>query len=154
MSGRYGAGFTLSGTNTANTQSAALINTGTAIRLAIRIIKIGIAVAPTTAPSFYLSRVTARGTQTTTLAGQPFEPAETTAAGTVDSAWSGAPTFSTSLFMDRLGLATTAGGWIVWDFRDSPLIVPATTGAGLAIVNANASGATTGTFQGSFTWDE
>lgn len=154
MSGRYSAGFSVAGVNTANTQAAALINTGTANRLYIREIAIGIAVACTTAPSFYLSRATARGTQTATLAGQSHDPAETAATGTLDTTWSVAPTFSTSNFIRRGGLAVTAGGWWVWQFYDAPLIIPATSGNGIVIANANASGATTGTFTGHFSWDE
>jgi hypothetical protein len=56
--------------------------------------------------------------------------------------------------MTRAGLATTAGGYWVWDFRDYPITIDKTAGLGLAIVNANASGATTGTFAGSFIWEE
>lgn len=154
MSGRYSAGFSVAGVNTANTQTANLNNTATSGRLAVRMVAVGIAVAPTTAPSFYLSRATARGTQTATLAGQALEPSETSSIGTLDTTWSLAPTFSTSNFIVRGGLATTAGGWWVWDFRDVPLIIPATVGAGLTLANANASGATTGTFAGYFMWDE
>lgn len=151
---RYVTGFSVSGVNTANTQAAALVNTGTTQRLRILQIAIGVASAPTTAPSFYLSRVTARGTQTTTVAGNAFDTNDAAAIGTVDTAWSVAPTFSTTAQLTRGGLSTTAGGWWVWDFRDSPIIVPATAGAGLTIVNGNAAGATVGTFTGHIIWEE
>lgn len=151
--GRYNAGFSVAGVNTANTQVANLLG-GTAERLQVRLVAVGVAVAPTTAPSFYLARSTARGTQTATLAGQPSDTADVAATGTLDTAWSVAPTFSTSLFLARGGLAVTAGGWWVWDFRDVPLVIPPTSGAGLTLANANASGATTGTFAGYFVWDE
>lgn len=151
---RYHAGFSVSGTNTANTQAANLSNTGTALRLYVVEIGIGVAVAPTTAPQFYLSRATARGTQTTTLAGQPGDPSDGTAQGTVDSAWSGAPTFSTSNFLRLGGLAVTAGGLLIWTFYDKPLVIDKTAASGLVLANKNASGATTGTFSGYFAWDE
>ena len=151
--GRYSAGFSVAGVNTANTQTANLLG-GTSERIYVRQIAVGVAVAPTTAPSFYLSRSTARGTQTATLAGQPLDPADVASTTTLDTTWSVAPTFSTSNFIVRGGLAVTAGGWWVWDFRDSPLIIPATSGAGITLANANASGATTGTFAGYFMWDE
>ncbi len=151
---RYGSAFSVSGTNTVNTFVVNLANTGTAVRLRVQQIAVGISVAPTTAPSFYLSRSTARGTNTTTLAGQPFDTGEPTAQGTLDLTNSVAPTFSTSLKLAGGGLAVTAGGWWIWDFRDSPIVVPATAASGLAIVNANASGATTGTFAGYMTWEE
>lgn len=151
---RYSAGFSVAGVNTANTQVANLVNTGTSQRLRVLQIAVGVASAPTTAPQFYLARSTARGTQTTTLAGQTFDPGDQASIGTVDSAWSVAPTFSTTNKFVNGGLGTTAGGWWVWDFRDSPLIVTASAGAGLTIVNANASGTTLGTFAGHFIWEE
>ena len=151
---RYSAGFSVAGVNTANTQTANLNNTSTAQRLRVMQVAVGVAVAPTTAPQFYLTRATARGTQTATLAGQPFDSSDTAATGTLDTTWSAAPTFSTTNKFVNGGLATTAGGWWIWDFRDSPIIIPATAGAGLTLVNANASGATTGTFTGYFTWEE
>lgn len=151
---RYSAAFSVAGINTANSMVAMLMNTVATRRLEVVQIAVGVAVAPTTAPSFYLSRVTARGTNTTTLAGQPFDPAEPTSMGTVDSVNSVAPTFSTTLKMLGGGLAVTAGGWWLWDFRDKPIIIQATAASGLVIANANASGATLGTFAGSITWDE
>ena len=151
---RYGAAFSVAGVNTANTFTVNLTNTGTTERMKVMQIAVGISVAPTTAPSFYLSRATARGTNTTTLAGQPFDPSDSASSGTLDLTNSVAPTFSTSLKMAGGGLAVTAGGWWIWDFRDSPIIIPATAASGLAIVNANASGATTGTFAGYVVWEE
>lgn len=151
---RYGAAFSVAGTNTANTFVVNLTNTGTAVRMKVVQLAVGIAVAPTTAPSFYLSRASARGTNTTTLAGQAFDPSDPASAGTLDLTNSAAPTFSTTLKIAGGGLSTTAGGWWIWDFRDSPLVIPATAASGLAIVNANASGATTGTFAGYMTWEE
>lgn len=151
---RYAAGFSVSGVNTANTQTANLTNTGTTQRLRVLQIAVGVAVAPSTAPSFYISRATARGTQSTTVAALPFDTNDAAALGTIDTAWSVAPTFSTTAQLVRGGLSTTAGGWWVWDFRDSPLIVPPTAASGLVLANANASGGTTGTFTGHFIWEE
>ena len=151
---RYGAAFSVSGVNTVNTFTVNLTNLSTVVRLRVMQIAVGIAVAPSTAPSFYLSRATARGTNTTTLAGQPFDSNEPTSQASLDLTNSVAPTFSTSLKLAGGGLAVTAGGWWIWDFRDSPLVIPATAASGLAIVNANASGATTGTFAGYMTWEE
>lgn len=155
MSGnRYSAGFSVAGVNTANTQTINLNGAGTSGRIFVYEIAVGIAVASTTAPSFYLSRSTARGTQSTTLAGQAYDPGDVASLASLDSAWSVAPTFSTSAFIRRGGLAVTAGGWWIWQFYDSPLIIPATAGAGITLANANASGATTGTFAGHVVWNE
>lgn len=153
---KYGAGWSHAGVNTADKPMANLLG-GTAQRLKVREIKVGISVAPTTAPLFYIVRTSARGTQSTTLAGIAFEPSEVTATGTVDSAWSADPTKAGAIgaaAIDVGGLAVTAGGMIVWTFYDDPLIVDDVSGAGVAVYNANASGATTGTLFGSFIWEE
>ena len=154
MAARYAAGFSVAGVNTANTQAVNLANTGTTQRLRVMQIAIGIAVAPTTAPSFYIARATARGTQSTSVTANPFDGNDAAAIGTLDTAWSVAPTFSTTAQLVRGGLSTTAGGWWIWDFRDYPLVIPNTTASGLVIANANASGTTTGTFTGHFIWEE
>jgi hypothetical protein len=151
--GRFGAGVSRGGVNTADSAYFLLLG-GTGHRLEIVEIKVSISVAPTTAPLFYLARTTARGTQTSTLAGQPLDPADTqTPIGTLDVVGT-APTFTAANKIDIGGLAVTAGGIWVWTFYDRPLLVPATANAGLAVVNANASGATTGTFASSYRWDE
>ena len=154
MGHRYVAGFSRAGINSANSPVVNLNNTASTARLYVVEVGVGIAVAPTTAPAFYLTRATARGTQTATLAGQPLDPNEVASTGTLDSTWSVNPTFSTSNFLHRGSLATTAGGFLVWTFYDSPLIVNATSGLGLTLANANASGATTGTFAGYVVWEE
>lgn len=151
---RYSAGATKSGVNTANTGYFQLRPTSTAQRMYVVEVGVNVAVAPSTAPALYLSRSTAVGTITTTLAGQPHDAAEVAAIGTFDSAFSGAPTFSTSLFMRFGGLAVTAGGMLIWTFYDAPIVLAADTAKGLVIANANASGATTGTFTAYMSWDE
>lgn len=151
---RYSAAFSVAGVNTANTQAANLSNTATTDRLHVVEIGVGVAVAPTTAPSFYLSRASARGTQSTTLAGQAHDPADGTANGTLDTAWSVAPTFSTTNQFRRGGLAVTAGGLLIWTFYDEPIVIDRTAASGLVLANALASGATTGTFAGYFCWEE
>lgn len=154
MTARYGAAFSVAGINTANSMVANLMNTVSTRRLEVVQIAVGVSVAPSTAPQFYLSRSTARGTNTTTLAGQPFDTGEPTSMGTLDSVNSVAPTFSTTLKIGSGGLAVTAGGWWIWDFRDKPLIIKVANTEGLCLANANAAGATLGTFAGHFFWDE
>lgn len=150
-----GAGVSLSGINTANTAYANLLG-GTGNRLEIQQIIVNIAVAPTTAPSFYLCRTTVRGTQASTLAGQPFDAADAGGVGTLDVCGTGAsqPTFTNTNKIDVGGLAITAGGTFIWTFGPEGLIIPATAAAGVALCNANASGATTGTFLVSYRWRE
>lgn len=153
---KYGAGWSHAGVNTADKPMANLLG-GTGARLKVREVKVGISVAPTTAPLFYLVRTSARGTQTTTLAGVALEPVEVASVGTVDSVWSADPTKAGTLAaasIDVGGLAVTAGGMIVWTFYDDPLVIDDASGAGLAVYNSAASGATTGTLFGSFIWEE
>lgn len=155
MSARYGAGVTRSGTNTADTAMFNLVG-GTAGRIKVVQIVVNVAVAPSTAPVFYLARTTARGTQASTLVGQAFDPADVAANGTLDVTGAGAsqPTFTAANKMGIGGLAVTAGGVWVWSFYGDPLVIPATAAAGLAVVNAAATGTTLGTFYGSYNWDE
>lgn len=148
--GTYIAGFSRAGINTANSPVAAIVATSTATRISVVEIGVGVAVSPTTAPMFYLSRVSARGTQTATLASQPLDASDAAAVGTVDSTWSANPTFSTSNFLAMGGLSTTAGGFLIWTFYDQPLVIPATSGNGIVIANQNAAGSTLGTFTGYF----
>lgn len=153
---RYGAGVTRSGINTANTAYFNLDQTGSTQRLLVRQVIVNIGVAPSTAPALYLARTTARGTQASTLAGLPLDTGDAAALGTLDVCGTAGnqPTFTNTSLIQVGGLAVTAGGSFVWTFFDVPLVIIATAGNGLAVCNANASGATTGTFYGSFLWDE
>lgn len=156
MSGRYGAGVTnKAGVNTADTIMFQLRATATTERLRVVQVVYAVLTAPSTAPQPYLTRASANGTSSTTLAGQPFDSAETSALGTFDSAWSANPTITTANKIAVGSMATTAGGGWVWDFRDSPIVLAAsTTAGGLCIVNAAASGATAGAFSCSVIWEE
>jgi hypothetical protein len=157
---RFSGGGTRSGTNSANTAYFGVMNAASATASArIREIGIGVSVAPSTAPAFYLSRITAIGsfTATTTLAGQLADPSNTTTSQWTFQTINVGPTFSTANFLRYGGLAVTAGGMLIWTFYDEPLIVAPASSVntiGMAIVNANASGATTGTFFGYAVWDE
>lgn len=151
---RYGSGASKAGVNTANTPYFSVRNTSAALRIEVRQIIVAVAVAPTTAPAFYLSRTTANGTETTSLAGQAYDPADAASLALFVSAWSVNPTFSTTAWLGNGALALTAGGAFIWTFYDKPLTLSAATTTGIAVVNANASGATTGTFHGSALWDE
>lgn len=153
MAKRYQAALSRSGINTAGPQLYWQLRSGASARL--RIIEIGISVvtAPTTAPLFQISRATASlGTASTSLAGQPLDAADVSAVGVFESAWSAAPTINTT-YHRMLGLPVTAGGGFIWSWPvDSPLVLPAS--AALQITNANASGATTGTFAAYVVWEE
>ena len=81
----YGAAVSRTGINTADTAYFNLMG-GTGARLEVSQVIVNIGVAPTTAPAFYLTRTTARGTQASTLAGLPFDLADVTSAATLESA--------------------------------------------------------------------
>jgi hypothetical protein len=151
---RYEASAQVNGVNTANSALAVLHPTTTTDRLYVVEIGIGVVTAPTAAPSFYLARSTANGTVTTTLAGQPHDPAEGAGVGTMDSVWSVAPTFSTTAKMRQAGLAAAAGGQIIWTSYDAPWTISNTVASGLVIANAVAAGATLGAFSVYMVWDE
>lgn len=152
MANRYQAALSRSGINSAGPQLYWQLRSATP---RLRIIELGVSVvsAPTTAPLFQISRATASlGTASTSQTGQPLDAADATATGILESAWSGAPTINTT-YHRMFGLATTAGGGFIWTWPvDSPLILASTNA--LQITNANASGATTGTFACYVTWEE
>ena len=153
---RYGAGVTnRAGVNSADTILFQLRATGTTQRLLVRQVVFAVLTAPTNAPQPYLTFASANGTSSTTLAGQKFDNADAAALGTFDSAWSGNPTITTANKLTVGAMAVTAGGGWIWDFRDVPLVMQAsTTVGGLCIVNAAASGATVGAVSASVIWDE
>lgn len=150
--GAYGANSSKAGVNTAATTMWNLWSTGGSCYLQTLILTM--TVAPTTLPDFYVVRSTARGTQTTTTAGNPFDPNDNAATCTLDSAWSANPTVNavgTALL--RLPLPLSAGASFYFA-ADTLNALWCRNGAGLAIVNANASGATTGTFALNAIWRE
>ena len=150
---RYSAGATRTIQNAANGPDFQIRPTGTTQRLYV--VEIGLNVGTTalgTAASLYLSRSTATGTITTTLAGQPHDPADAAAIGTVDSAFSVNPTFSTTNFIRKGGLPTAIGSTLIWTFYDKPLVVTNATTAGLVI--ANVAAVASGVIECYFTWEE
>ena len=152
----YGAGTTRSGINTADTAYFNLTNAATAAGLWVMQIVIIQAVNPTTAPVFYLTKTTARGTQASTAAGQPIFSGSQASTGTLDVCGTGGsqPTFTAGNKIDMAALPLTVGSAWVFNFFDDPLEVPATSANGIAIANAVASGVTTGTFYCGCRWRE
>lgn len=153
---RYGAAVSFNGVNTANTAYCNLDNTNNTKTLSVVEIILEMGTAPTTAPFFCIARTTTRGTQASTLIGQANDSTAAAATGTLDVCGTGAsqPAFTSGNKMRATGMPLTVGTVFVWTFYDVPIIVPATTGAGLCVFNANASGATTGLFVASYAWDE
>lgn len=156
MANRYQAALSRSGINTAGPQLYWQLRSNTANRLRVIEIGISVSVAPTTAPLFQISRATASlGTASTSQTGLALDSNDATATGIFESAWSGAPTINTT-YHRMLGLPVTAGNGFIWTWPvDSPLIIgDSGTAHALQISNANASGATTGTFAAYVVWEE
>ena len=148
---KYSAAVSRSGINSTNSLYWQLRNTANTL---IRIAEIGISitVAPSTAPSYYLIRATTTGTASTSINGVRLCAVAPTSQGTFETAWSVAPTFSTTgPNIRQFGLAVTAGGGVIWTF---PFPLELAASEALCIVNANASGATTGTHVAYVTWEE
>jgi hypothetical protein len=150
--GAYGATSSKAGVNTAATTMWTLWSGGATLYLQTLIVTIP--VAPTTLPDLYVVRASARGTQTATVAGNPFDPNDNTATGTLDTTWSSNPTVgAVGTALARLPLALSAGASFYWT-SDQLNAFWARNGAGLAVVNGNASGATLGTFVLTAIWRE
>jgi hypothetical protein len=153
MANLYQASLSKAGINTAGPQLYWQLRTGASNRARIFEVGISIGSAPTTAPVFQLSRATASlGTASTSQVGLPLDGADASGVSTLESAWSVAPTINTS-YHRSLGLPVTAGGGFIWTWPESSPLVLGVSNA-LQITNANASGATTGTFYAYVVWEE
>lgn len=148
---RYSSSINKAGVNTASTIYVNLW--APANRIFIREVGISVTTAPSNAQDWYLVRATARGTQTATQAGNPLVTPTNSSNGTLDNTWSVNPTVNAvATSLRRLGLPVTAGGGLIWSFAKGDFAVADATG--LAIVNANASGATLGAFTFYLDWEE
>lgn len=150
---RYSATFSVAGVNTAN---SVLANLKAAATDRLQLLEFGVFIetALTTAPVLALQRMNAVGTGAiTNVAGVPHDPADAAAGGVVETAWATTrPSLTANTILRRLQLPVTAGGGLIWDFTNRPIIVPLS--GGLCFIDINASGATLGQFGGYFVWDE
>lgn len=150
--GAYSATQSKAGVNTAATTMFNIWSTGGTGYLQTLIVSTP--VAPTTIPDLYVVRSTARGTASTSITGVQFDPNDTAAAIVLDTAWSVNPTVNAvGTALIRLPLALAAGATFYWT-ADTLNSMWFRSTAGIAIVNGNASGATTGTFVINAIWRE
>lgn len=150
----YQASFSLAGVNAANSVLANL-KAAASDRAKLLEFGIGIVTAPTAAPEFSLERMNAVGTGAiTTQAIEKSDSADGTASCTLEVAWATTrPTrLGTPAPFRRWQMPLTVGQEFVFDFTNSPLIVPLSGGIMLNLISA--SGATLGLFNGWFKWDE
>lgn len=149
----FSAAVSMSGINTAGKCYHTLM-AGATRRLRVSRVSILMPVAPTTAPAFQLRRVTAAGvTPGATATPQALDINDAAAAATLLSGGFGTDPTTTTPALEAAALPLTAGAAWVWNFP-SPIIIQNGTANGLTIYNANASGATVGTFYASFMFDE
>lgn len=149
---RYSATYSIAGVNAVDAVLANL-KAGAADRMFLRQAFFGIEVAPTNAPAFGLKRMNAVGTGAITNATNFLhDPADGVAAGVLETAWATTRPTVTGGAARRGWVPLAVGNGFLFDFRDSPLLVPLS--AGLCLVNLIASGATVGTFGGYVEWDE
>jgi hypothetical protein len=149
---RYSAEFTIAGVNAADAVLANL-KAAASDRLFLRQAFFGIEVAPTAAPAFGLKRMNAVGTGAITVASAfAHDSGDGAASGGVETAWATTRPTVTGGSARRGWVPLAVGNGFLFDFRDSPLVVPLS--AGICLVNRIASGATVGTFGGYLEWDE
>jgi hypothetical protein len=150
---RYAAEFAaIAGVNAVDAVLANLKAAATD-RLFLRQAFFAIETAPTNAPAFGFKRMNAVGTGTiTSAAGSAYDTGDGTSSGVLETAWvTTRPTVTGNAF--RRGFVPLAvGNGFLFDFRDSPIVIPLS--AGLCLVNRIASGATLGAFGGYIEWDE
>jgi hypothetical protein len=138
---RYSVTNTKAGINTANSVMWQLRAAASA-RLALEL-GIAVAVAPTTNPQFRLNRPTAIGTSTATVTPQAEDPGNAAASDPARHHVVNPPTLG-AIDLRSFPVPASIGAGIVWTWYDTPFVIPG--GTGLSIVNANATGATLGSF--------
>jgi hypothetical protein len=146
----HSCGFTIAGVNTAATN---LLNLKATSTTPIRVLEVGInySVLSTTAYDVGLIRMLAVGTGTiTSSAGAPHETGGTST-GVLETAWVTTRPTSTGSFFRRMTIPLTLGAGYIWPLGQG-IFVPVS--GGLILQGISASGATTGTLEGYFVWDE
>jgi hypothetical protein len=150
---RYTCALNRAGVNTANTVLLEL-RTASNARAFVREIGLSMAVLPSTAPRFVLARPTntpAGGTNNTPIPADAADGASLSAFYATGQ--STVPTFTTAgPYIMVGGLPLTLGAGLIWTFGPQELIVGLSSS--LLLANLNAAGATLGSTDIYFKWDE
>lgn len=149
----YSVALNRAGVNTANSVLVELRAAANA-RAVLRQLMVSMAVLPSTAPRLVLARPSnspAGGTNNVPL---PADPADAAALSAFyAAAWTTTPTFATAGPWNHVaGLPLTLGAGFLWTFPGQGLVIP--TSGSLLLANLNASGATLGSFDMAWTWEE
>lgn len=149
----YSVAIARAGVNTANTVLAELRCAATA-RAVIRKVSVSYGTLSSTAPRLVLARPTntpAGGTNNVPVAYDAADGASLTSFFLTGQ--STVPTFATAgPWIEVAGLPLTLGAGFIWTFPGPGLMVPLS--GSMLLANLNASGATLGSFDISFVWDE
>ncbi len=107
---------------------------GTTKRVRLYHVIMSSVVAPANqANHFTVKRTTGRGTQSTSFIAQPLDPADPASAALFDTSWSGNPTITAS--SELLVAAFNQQATFQWMVDSSKgIVIPATSGAGLAVL--------------------
>jgi hypothetical protein len=149
------AGFSIAGVNTA---TSVLLNLKAAATRGITVLEWNIfyAVLSTNAYQLALYRMNAVGTGAiTSTAGATHIPVDT-AQTVLETAWATTRPSVTGSSFRQFTLPLTLGAGISWPLGNiiPPGGIQVAQGGGLCLQGVNASGVTTGTLNGSVTWDE
>jgi hypothetical protein len=149
----HSAEFSISGVNTANTS---LLNLKATSTRSLSVMEFGVSytVLSATAYDLGLVRMNAVGTGAiTSTAGAPHVAYTGEASvGVLETVWATARPTRTGTRFRRLTLPLTIGAGVIWQFGPDGIDIP--TSGGLVLEGISASGATTGTLEGYFTWRE
>lgn len=119
--------------------NAALSTLWTPAARSARVLGIEVLLTAATATDIALKRITARGTQTTTVVGQALDSLSGASTVQNDQVWSVQPTFATGIIKRQLVNVQGSGFVWVWDDTD-PLVIGAAAGLSLQNVGAGAGG--------------
>ena len=149
----YSIALARAGVNTANTVMTEIRTAATA-RAVLREVGVSFGTLTATAPRFVLARPTntpAGGTNNVPIPHDTSDGAALT--GFYTTGQTTVPTFATGgPFLKVAGIPLTLGAGFIWTFPGQGLLVP--TSSSLLLANLNASGATLGSFDIYFTWEE
>jgi hypothetical protein len=149
----YRVAVNRSGVNTANTVLVELRASATD-RIVVREVGIAMAVLPTTAPRFVLARQSNTPAGGTNTVPEKSDSADGAAAASFfTTGWTTTPTFATGgPWLQVAGLPLTLGAGLIWTFSGNGLVVGLS--GSLLLADLNASGATLGSFDTYFAWEE
>jgi hypothetical protein len=144
------AGFSIAGVNTA---TSVLLNLKASSTVPIYVVEIGIfyAVLSTNAYQLAVFRMNAVGTGAITSTAGAAHTSGATATGVLETAWATTRPSVTGSAFRQFTMPLTLGAGIIWPLGEG-IMVPVS--GGLCLQGVNASGTTTGTINGYWTWDE